>query len=208
MMEKLIQRYNTEERLNHWVVAICFVLLLLSGLAFYHPSMFWLSNLFGGGTVARIVHPFIGVLMAVSFAALAFRLWQHNKITEADRTWLDNIDKVMAGDESFSHDIGRYNGGQKRLFQLMVLTVGLLLVSGIVMWRPYFAGSFQIDIVRLATLLHAVAATVLIFGFILHLYATFWVKGTLRAMLRGTVTQGWAKKHHPGWFREQTGQTK
>lgn len=207
MMDKvtgLIQRYTAEERLNHWVVAIAFVLLLLSGLAFYHPSMFWLTNLFGGGTLARVAHPFIGLLMAVSFAALAVKLWPHNKITEPDVEWLHNVDKVMAGHEEFSQDIGRYNGGQKRLFQLMVLTVGLLLLSGIVMWRPYIAGSFHIDLVRLATLTHSVAATALIFGFILHIYATFWVKGTLRAMIRGNVTQGWAKKHHPGWFREQT----
>lgn len=204
MMEKLIQRYSSEERLNHWVVALSFLLLLISGLAFYHPSMYWLTNLFGGGTVARVVHPFIGLLMAASFAALAFKLWRHNKITESDIEWLHNIDKVMDGHEEFSQDIGRYNGGQKRLFQLMVLTVGLLLVSGIVMWRPYVAGSFHIDLVRLATLTHAVAATALIFGFILHIYATFWVKGTLRAIITGSVSEAWAKKHHPGWFREQT----
>ena len=46
----LIVRYTAGERTTHWIVAIAFVLLALSGLALFHPSMFWLSNLFGGGT--------------------------------------------------------------------------------------------------------------------------------------------------------------
>jgi formate dehydrogenase subunit gamma len=56
--------------------------------------------------------------------------------------------------------------------------------------------------VRLASLLHALAATVLVIAIIVHSYAAFWVKGSLRAMLRGTVSEAWAKKHHPAWHRE------
>ncbi|OUL68570.1 formate dehydrogenase cytochrome b556 subunit, partial [Paraburkholderia hospita] len=56
----LIVRYTPNERTNHWITAITFVLLALSGLALFHPSMFWLSALFGGGQWTRILHPFIG----------------------------------------------------------------------------------------------------------------------------------------------------
>lgn len=203
-----IERYSEAERFNHWVVALTFLLLLVSGLALFHPALFWLSGLFGGGTNARAFHPFIGVVMAVSFAGLAGRLWQHNVINAADREWLKNVRRVLAGDESFSQDIGRYNGGQKRLFHLMVACVVLLLLSGVVIWQPYFTGYFPILVVRIAALTHSVAAFGLIIGFIVHIYATFWVKHTLRAMLRGTVTTGWAKKHHPGWYREVTGKVK
>lgn len=208
MDRNVIERYSQAERSNHWVVAICFLLLLVSGLALFHPALFWLSSLFGGGTNARAFHPFIGVVMALSFAGLAGRLWKHNVVNDADRIWLKNVRAVLAGDESFSEDTGRYNGGQKRLFHLMVVCVALLFLSGIVIWRPYFAGLFPIGLVRFAALTHAVAAFGLIMGFILHIYATFWVKHTLRAMLRGTVTHAWAKKHHPGWYREVTGKAK
>jgi formate dehydrogenase subunit gamma len=34
-----------------------------------------------------------------------------------------------------------------------------------------------------------------------HIYAAIWVKGTMGAMLKGFVTPGWARKHHPRWFR-------
>ena len=60
-------RYNASERANHWVVGICFILLALSGLAFFHPAFFWLTNLFGGGPWTRILHPYIGVVMGAFF---------------------------------------------------------------------------------------------------------------------------------------------
>ena len=46
---KPILRYNANERTNHWIVAILFILAGLSGLALFHPALFWLSHLFGGG---------------------------------------------------------------------------------------------------------------------------------------------------------------
>ena len=55
---------------------------------------------------------------------------------------------------------------------------------------------------RLALLLHAWAATILIAGIIVHVYAAIWIRGTVRAMTEGVVTQTWAKKHHPKWYRE------
>jgi formate dehydrogenase subunit gamma len=39
---------------------------------------------------------------------------------------------------------------------------------------------------------------------IVHVYAVIWVKGTARAMTRGTVSEGWAKLNHPLWHQEMT----
>ena len=44
-----------------------------------------------------------------------------------------------------------------------------------------------------------------IIALIVHVYAAIWVKGTLRAMMRGNVSAAWARHHHPGWYREVTG---
>ena len=32
-----------------------------------------------------------------------------------------------------------------------------------------------------------------------------WVKGTISAMTRGSVSGGWAWKHHRKWFRQEVG---
>ncbi len=65
--QERIERYAPATRINHWIVAISFVLLALSGLALFHPALFWLTNLFGGGPWTRILHPFIGCFMARPF---------------------------------------------------------------------------------------------------------------------------------------------
>ncbi|ALP64934.1 MULTISPECIES: formate dehydrogenase subunit gamma [Paraburkholderia] len=198
----LIVRYTPNERTNHWITAITFVLLALSGLAMFHPSMFWLSALFGGGQWTRILHPFIGLVMFVSFMILALRFWHHNYLDADDRQWLRQIDDVLTNREDRLPEVGRYNAGQKLLFFVLVLCLVLLLLSGIVIWRAYFAFYFPIDVVRVAAVIHALSAFVLICSIIVHIYAAIWVKGSMGAMVRGTVTLGWARKHHPKWFRE------
>ena len=199
---ELIVRYTPNERNNHWVTAISFVLLALSGLAMFHPAMFWLSALFGGGQWTRILHPFVGLVMFLSFALLALRFWRHNFLARSDVEWLMKIGDVLANREDRLPEIGRYNAGQKLLFITLIGCMLLLLVSGFIIWRRYFSGYFPINVIRLAALAHAAAAFVLILGIIVHIYAGIWIKGSIGAMVRGTVTPGWARKHHPRWFRE------
>jgi formate dehydrogenase subunit gamma len=198
----LIVRYTANERTNHWITAITFVLLALSGLAMFHPAMFWLSALFGGGQWTRILHPFVGLVMFVSFLILAMRFWHHNYLDRNDWQWMRQMNDVLANREEKLPEVGRYNAGQKLLFFVMVVCLVLLLLSGIVIWRAYFSFYFPIGIVRAAALVHAITAFVLIVGIIVHIYAALWVKGSVGAMVRGTVTLGWARKHHPRWFRE------
>ena len=197
-----IPRYTANERTNHWLTAISFVLAALSGLALYHPATNWMAALFGGGPWTRILHPFIGTFMFIVFAMLALRMWGHNRIEPRDRQWLRQMDDVIANREDKLPEVGRYNAGQKLLFFALVACMVGLLLTGLAMWRPWLAAMFPIDVVRAASLLHAFFATVLIVLIILHVYAAFWVKGATDAMVRGRVSRGWAWKHHRAWLRE------
>lgn len=196
----LIQRYTANERSNHWITAIAFILLALSGLAMFHPAMAWLAALFGGGQWTRILHPFFGVVMFVSFAFLAIRMWGHNHFDEGDKQWLKQIDDVLANREDKLPKIGKYNAGQKLLFFTLIVAMIALLLSGIVIWREYFSAFFPIGLRRFSSLIHAFFAFVIIMAIIVHIYAGLWIKGSIGAMVRGTVTYGWARKHHPKWF--------
>jgi formate dehydrogenase subunit gamma len=202
-----IERYSDGERINHWIVAIAFVLAALSGLAMFHPALFWLSNLFGGGPWTRILHPFIGVVMAAAFVTMAAGFWDYNRIEPRDRQWLRQWRDVIANREDKLPEVGRYNAGQKVLFWLMVICLITLFVTGVLFWRPWFADAFPIWLVRLATLLHSAVAAILIIGIIVHIYAAIWVKGSFRAMIRGTVSAKWAAKHHRAWLRTKIKQT-
>lgn len=196
-----VSRYSASERLNHWVTAITFLILTFSGLALFHPSMFWFTQFFGGPVWTRILHPFVGVVMFLSFSGLALRFWSHNLLSGNDVIWLTRIGDVVQNREDRLPEVDRYNAGQKMLFWTMIATISLLLVTGIVIWRPWFAGYFPIDLIRVSALAHAMAAFVIISGIIVHIYAAIWIRGTMGAMIRGTVTRAWAAKHHPGWYK-------
>ena len=64
------------------------MLLAISGLALFHPSLFFLTGLFGGGQWTRAIHPWIGVVLFFSFLGLFIRFWRAN-LLEARGQHLD-----------------------------------------------------------------------------------------------------------------------
>ena len=204
-----IQRYSAPERLNHWLVVLCFILAAVSGLGFFFPSFNWLMHILGTPQLACILHPFVGVVMFAAFLLMFFRYWRHNLFDRQDVVWAKNIHKIVQNEEA--GDTGRYNFGQKCVFWAAIISLILLLASGVVIWRPYFAPLFSIPLIRGALVVHSVAAVVLIVVIMVHVYAALWIKGTITAMVEGWVTATWAKKHHPRWYRsvrEQQNQQK
>lgn len=198
--EAVIQRYRKVERVNHWITAGCFVLLAISGLAFFYPAFFWLTGVFGTAQLARLIHPWIGVVMFLSFMIMFFRYFSHNFLNKEDVKWLTSISDVLRG--RAVGDVGKYNAGQKAMFWLMAICMLSLLITGILSWHAYFGEIVPIPVKRVALLLHAASALALIAGIIVHAYAAIWVRGTIRAMVEGVVTQAWARTHHPRWYRE------
>jgi formate dehydrogenase subunit gamma len=194
-------RYNARERLNHWVVAICAILLMLSGLAFFHPGFFWLTSLFGGGQAARMIHPWIGVVLAVSFTFMGLRFFRQNIWGWHDFKWMLHIGDVIAHREERVPEAGRFNAAQKLVFYVMFWSVIALFVSGLMLWNQYFGATFSIPQQRIAAVVHAVMAVAMIATMIVHIYAAIWNVGSVRAMTRGTVTGGWLWKHHRKWLR-------
>jgi len=109
---------------------------------------------------------------------------------------------VVAGREDRLPEPGKYNAGQKMLFFVLVACVAILAVTGFVIWRRYFAGYFPVRAVRLSALVHAFVGFVIVCSIVVHVAAAVWAQGSIAAMMRGTVTLGWAYKHHRAWFRE------
>jgi formate dehydrogenase subunit gamma len=205
-----VRRYSGSARLNHWVMAISFVLLLLSGLALFHPSLFVLSDLFGGGGNARWLHPWVGLVFAVSFLGLFIRFFVQNLPELTDFIWLARLKAVLGAHDEYLPEVGKYNAGQKLVFWTQALLVPVMLVTGVGLWEPGLAYVEQalgfkatIDQKRLAALIHAMAAVLAIVIWIIHVYAALWVRGTIGAMTRGTVTGGWGWRHHRRWLREE-----
>jgi formate dehydrogenase subunit gamma len=206
-----VRRYSGSARLNHWVVAISFVLLMLSGLSLFHPILFPLTTLFGGGQNARWLHPLIGCVLVVSFLGLFLRFCWQNLPEFTDFVWLARIRHVLrSGDEDYLPEIGKYNAGQKFVFWSQTLLIGIMFVTGVGLWEQglgFFENHFEfkatIEQKRLAAVIHAGAAVLAIAIWIIHVYAAIWVRGTIRAMTRGFVTGGWGWRHHRKWLRKE-----
>jgi formate dehydrogenase subunit gamma len=200
---KDLARYTVLERVNHWLVAICFILVTLSGLSFFHPAFWPFTLLFGGGVWTRILHPYIGVVMVISFAFEFVHFRVPNAMTPTDWEWLKRIGEVVRGDDRNMPPQGKYNGGQKVMFWVMASCLLLMTLSGVIMWRAFF--TFPVTLVRVASVIHAAVGAVFIGFIFIHIYAGIWTSGAVGAMVYGTVSRAWAKQHHPNWYRQMTG---
>jgi formate dehydrogenase subunit gamma len=199
--EGSIIRNSTPTRINHWITGICFVLLLLSGLSMFHPILFFLSDLFGGGQWTRAVHPWIGIVLMLSYAGLIVQFWRDNLWSRDDVKWMMAIDRVLVNEEEGVPEVARFNPGQKFVFWAMTLLVPVLFLSGLSIWEVYFFHYTSIEFQRVALLIHSLAATGAILVWIVHVYAALWIKGSIHAMIQGDVTPGWAWRHHRKWLR-------
>lgn len=205
-----VRRYSGSARVNHWIVAITFVLLLLSGLSLFHPALYPLSALFGGGQTVRWLHPWMGIVLVVAFLGLFFRFFWQNLPEMTDFVWLARIRDVLAARDDYLPEIGKYNAGQKFVFWSQFVLVGTLFVTGVGLWEAGL-GWFEtqlgfkatIEQRRWAAVIHATAAVLTIAIWIIHVYAAIWVRGTISAMTRGTVSGGWGWRHHRKWLRKE-----
>ncbi|MGE3064283.1 MAG: formate dehydrogenase subunit gamma [Hyphomicrobiaceae bacterium] len=206
-----VPRYSGSARVNHWIVAICFVLLMLSGLSLFHPSLYPLSALFGGGQTVRWLHPWIGCVLVVAFLGLFFRFLWLNLPETTDWVWLARIKHVLrANDEDYLPEVGKYNAGQKFVFWSQAILISIMFVTGIGLWekglmylQAWTGFHPTIDQRRWAALIHASAAVLSIVIWIIHVYAAIWVRGTFQAMTKGFVTGGWGWRHHRKWLRKE-----
>src|SRR5258708_26777065 len=194
-MTRLV-RNTTASRINHWIPAGCFMLLLMSGLSMFHPMLFWLSQLFGGGQSTRAIHPWIGVVLLVSYLGLIVQFWRDNLWSRDDIAWMRAVDRVLTNQEEGVPEVDRFNAGQKFVFWSMALLVPVLFVTGIVIWDVYFSPYTPIEPQRIAVLVHCLAAAAAIVIWIIHVYAAIWIRGSVRPMTQRYVTPGWAWRHH------------
>jgi len=195
-----IVRYNLKERLVHAAAGISYVYLLLTGLAFWTPALYWMAIVLGGGYLSRLLHPWAGLI----FTGVLLVMWagwrRAMKTTPEDREWRKHIVEYMTNEDVHVPPAGRFNYGQKQFFWLMVIATWALVISGGVLW---FVSSVPAGFAWLrsaAILVHSVSALATIGGFIVHLYMGIAVvPGGLSAIVRGDVSSDWARQHHSAW---------
>lgn len=198
-------RHPVYTRVLHWLVAISFILSLLSGFAIYSPWLFrFLTPLFGGGAMTRFLHPWFGLFFTLFFFFQFLNWFAPMAWERSDTRWVKRIKGYTTNETKLeSDDVGFFNGGQKIYFWAIVLSAVLFLITGVLMWFDDLTPRW---VVAVSYVVHDLAGLLMLGGFIIHLYeGTAAAPGTFRSMINGTVTDRWAWTHHPAWFRAVTG---
>jgi len=195
-----VLRYNFRERMVHWTAGISYVYLLMTGLAFWTPWLFWMAVALGGGAVSRMLHPWAGLIFTFA-VILMYGMWSTQmRESAADKAWWDSINNYITNQDEKMPPVGRFNGGQKLLFWGFFWCGVALLLTGIVLWLPQ---SFPAVVRQIAIFVHAAAALITIGLFMLHVYmGAIFEKGAFDAVIRGDVSAAFASEHHRLWFDE------
>lgn len=205
-MNNAILRYTLIERVMHWIAALTYTYVLLTGLAFYSPHLYWIATIFGGAPTSRYWHPWLGVVFAITIAWM-LRAWLADmRITPQDRRWGEAIRHYIRNEDENLPPIGRFNLGQKQFFWVMFYAAAVLLVSGAVLWFPEKIPWSLRGLRYAAILLHVASALITIGLFIIHVYmGTAVVRGGFTSIIRGEVSPAWARTHHRLWYDRVTG---
>jgi formate dehydrogenase subunit gamma len=201
-----IERFTPFERAAHWSNAIAFVLLAVSGIVMAFGKFFLLpvigQTLFGYLTyLLKNVHNFAGPLFAVSLVIIIITFAKDELPRRGDLRWLLSPRAVLGkhGEEPPGH---RFNAGEKVVFWLAVVVLGLIVVgSGLVMDKLIPSLGYERAQMQVAHMIHAAAAVGMMCLTAVHIYlGTVGMRGAYRAMRDGYVDEAWAKEHHGYWY--------
>jgi len=196
-----VLRYSFRERLVHWLAGFAYVYLLLTGLAFWSPWLFWIAVVLGGPTVSRELHPWIGLIFVFA-TVLMYGMWggqMHE--TGPDKEFWRALGHYVRNEDESVPSAGRFNAGQKLLFWGFFWCGILLLLSGLILWSPHLV-PWNLRYLRyFAVIVHAICALLTVGLFIIHVYmGTAMERGAFGSVIRGDVSVGWAKRYHRVWY--------
>lgn len=198
-----VKRFNLLERINHWVTAVSFILLALSGLLIIYGKIF-LEPAFGASGYRNLLafSVYTHVISAIPFVLgvlLMVLLWvRENLINRVDLAWLARAGGLLGGREPSAF---RFNAGQKGIFWMVVIAMVVMLATGLSLIFPF--AWFGYTGMQWAQVIHAASAIVIIGIMLGHIYlGSVGEEGSFGAMWSGEVDRNWARQHHDLWYRD------
>jgi formate dehydrogenase subunit gamma len=204
---RTLLRFNFVERAVHWMTAVSFIILGLSGLnvtfgktlllPLIGPEAF--SNL---ALAAKYAHNYLSFPFTLG-VLLALILWIRDNIPERiDVEWIKQGGGIV-GDRH--PPARRFNAGQKIVFWVVVLGGFAMAITGYILMFPFYGG-LSIGAMQWAQILHGVIGVLFVAAILLHIYiGTLGMEGAFEAMGSGEVDLNWAKEHHRLWVEEELG---
>jgi formate dehydrogenase subunit gamma len=204
--ERSIVRYTKSSRVFHWLHALAFVLLSLTGLVRFldhNPSqaLAHIGMLHRAAAVLFIALPllyyFIWPKRVTEFVKSTF------KGSNSDWQWLKAAPAYyFGGTEEKMPPQGQINPGQRSWEVTIVLTGIVFIITGILLW--FFKFLLPIDIYEWALTVHGIAFIVVFVFFLLHIYLGVFhprFKQSFCSMLDGRISPQYARQHYLKWFQ-------
>jgi formate dehydrogenase subunit gamma len=201
---RMIERFTLADRVAHWLLAITWVILAVTGLILSlgkevllpvvgYTLFSWLA------TLSKNLHNFVGPILIVAVPWMFFKYVRDNGIGVDDVRWFMNIVGYFKGHE---HPSRRFNAGEKLVFWLVLVVLStVLVVTGLILNFPNFGQTRST--MQTANVIHMVAAYLAMALALVHIYlGTIGMKGAYQAMRTGYVDETWAKHHHERWYEE------
>jgi formate dehydrogenase subunit gamma len=207
-----IRRFGTFERFAHWLTAVSFLVLALTGLILVFGRTL-LIPVIGHwaytplADVSKYLHNWSGVPFVLGLV-LMLVLWVRDNLPQmSDITWFRQAGGMFSGPGTPHLETGRFNAGQKVVFWSVILFGGALAATGYLLMMPFFFTG--VSGMQIFHVIHALLAVAMVSVILVHIYiGTIGMEGAFDAMGRGEVDENWAKEHHSGWYKEETsGQT-
>ena len=199
-----VPRFNSFERFSHWLTAVSFVILGLTGLNITFGKIVLLPTIgpeaFSSlSQAAKYVHNYVSASFVIGLA-LIVALWIRDNIPrKVDVDWV----KQGGGFIKSKHaPAGRFNAGEKLVFWFAFGAGVAVMVSGYLLMFPFYV--VGIAGMQIAQVVHAVIAVPFVAVIIAHIYiGTLGMEGAFEAMANGDVDFNWAKEHHDLWLEQQ-----
>jgi formate dehydrogenase subunit gamma len=199
-----IVRFKAFERFSHWLTAVSFVLLGLTGLNITFGKILLLPlvgpEMFSGiSQIAKYVHNFTSFAFVAGLVLITVLFFRDNLFERVDVDWV----KQGGGFIKSKHaPAGRFNPGEKMVYWLSVAAGILVSVSGFLLLFPFYGTN--IADMQIAQVVHAIIAMLFIALILAHIYiGTLGMEGAFEAMGTGEVDLNWAREHHDRWLVEK-----
>jgi formate dehydrogenase subunit gamma len=201
---RTILRFNVFERFVHWLTAVTFVILAITGLNItFGRSLIlpWLgpSAFSEWSEWAKFSHNYLSFAFTAGLI-LMFLIWvARNLPSHNDVVWFKNGGGMFGGREPPAE---KFNGGEKLIFWISTIGGGLVIATGFVLLFPFYGTT--VANMELAEIVHSVVAVLYVSAMFVHIYmGTIGVEGAFEAMAEGTVDVNWAKERHSLWYEEE-----
>jgi len=193
-----LPRFSRTERALHWVHASAFLVLLVSGLCLYLPS---LSELVGRRPLLKDIHVYTALIWLVALALILLAGDRRRLLAaarEIDTFDDDDLDWLRGR----ATPQGRFNAGQKINAIVTAALAVLFAVTGFFLWYGERDHAFRL---QNALLVHDWLMYISFSLLLGHLYLALVnpkTRHSLSGMTRGWVREDWALRHHRKWAEE------